>query len=587
MRATLLSVNVGMPKDVSWQGRTVHTGVWKHAVSGPRMARRLNIDGDGQGDLQGHGGEQRAVLVYQIQSYAYWQEYFGRSGFPYGQFGENFTVDGLPDDEVCIGDRYRIGEAEFEVTQPRVTCYRVGLRLGEPELPALLVSHRRPGFYLRVLTEGRVQAGDEIVRTRTGPGALTVADTDALLYLPGPDPERLRRALAISALSPGWRGAFEEMARDLAGAPGETAAPHTEGWAGFRPMRVIEVVRETPSVLSLLLRPEDGGALPAAQAGQYLTLRIGGAAEPAPVRSYSLSSAPGAPAYRVSVKLEELGLVSRYLHAGVRPGAVLEAAAPRGDFVLAPGAGPVLLVSAGIGATPVMAMLHRLAAEHADRPVWWIHTARTLADQPFAREAHDLLDSLPDPHEHIFYTAADGTDRTGAVEDAGRWSGVTHGRPTLESLAALGLPAEATAYLCGPPSFMNAMREALVALGLPADRVRTELFGALAPITPGLAGRPAVPAHQPPGEPGTGPLVTFARSGLSVRWAPGHRSLLDLADACDVPTRWSCRTGVCHTCTTPVLMGDVAYSPSPLTPPPAGEALICCARPEGDVVLDL
>ena len=129
--ATLLSVNVGVPKDVAWQGHTVCTGIWKRSVPGPRMARRLNIDGDGQGDLNGHGGEQRAVLVYQIESYRHWQDHFGRDDFEFGQFGENFTVDGLPDDEVHVGDRYRIGAAEFEVTQPRVTCFRVGMRSGK------------------------------------------------------------------------------------------------------------------------------------------------------------------------------------------------------------------------------------------------------------------------------------------------------------------------------------------------------------------------------------------------------------------------------------------------------------------------
>ena len=181
-------------------------------MAGPAMVRRLNIDGDGQGDTAGHGGEQRAVLVYQIQSYRHWQRHFGRDDFSYGQFGENLTVDGLPDDEVCIGDRYRIGEAEFEVTQPRVTCYRVGLRMGEPEMPALLVSHHRPGFYMRVITEGRVQAGDPIVKTRTGPGALSVADTDALLYLPGKRPAPgCARALRIPALSPGWQGSFRDL----------------------------------------------------------------------------------------------------------------------------------------------------------------------------------------------------------------------------------------------------------------------------------------------------------------------------------------------------------------------------------------
>ena len=186
--ASLLSVNVGMPRDVSWRGRTVHTGVWKSPVTGPRMVRRLNIDGDGQGDLAGHGGEQRAVMVYQLDSYRHWQEFLGRDDLEHGAFGENFTIDGLGDDEVCIGDRYRIGEAEFEVTQPRVTCFRVAMRMEEPRLPSLLVAHHRPGFYLRVMTEGHVAAGDEIVRTRRGPHELTVAEVDGLLYLPGHDP---------------------------------------------------------------------------------------------------------------------------------------------------------------------------------------------------------------------------------------------------------------------------------------------------------------------------------------------------------------------------------------------------------------
>ena len=160
----LVSVNVGIPRDVVWQGRTVHTAVWKDPVDGPRMVRRLNVDGDGQGDLGGHGGEQRAVFVYQLDSYRHWEGELGRDDFVPGQFGENFTVEGLPDDEVCIGDRYRIGGAVFEVSQPRVTCFRVGIRMDEPRMPALLVSHRRPGFYLRVLTEGEVRAGDEIVK---------------------------------------------------------------------------------------------------------------------------------------------------------------------------------------------------------------------------------------------------------------------------------------------------------------------------------------------------------------------------------------------------------------------------------------
>jgi len=154
MTARLISVNVGMPKDVPWNGKTVHTGIWKTPVEGPVMARRLNIDGDGQGDLAGHGGEQRAVMVYQTESYDYWRDYLGRDDLQPGNFGENFTVSGLADRDVCIGDRYRIGEAEFEVTQPRVTCFRVGMRLGVPEMPNLTCLAASPGLLFQGYQRG-------------------------------------------------------------------------------------------------------------------------------------------------------------------------------------------------------------------------------------------------------------------------------------------------------------------------------------------------------------------------------------------------------------------------------------------------
>jgi ferredoxin-NADP reductase/MOSC domain-containing protein YiiM len=556
--ASVLSVNVGKPKNVTWNGRTVYTGVWKYPVDGPAMVRRLNIDGDGQGDTAGHGGEQRAVMVYQVDSYRYWQEYFGRDDFTFGQFGENFTVDGLPDDEVCIGDRYRIGAAEFEVTQPRVTCYRVGMRMGEPELPSLLVSHHRPGFYLRVITEGEVRAGDEIVKTRTGPNALSVAAVDALLYLPDRDPAVLRRATQIPALSPGWQASFHELL--------EAPAPAEPSWAGFRPLEVTEVVPESATVSSIYLAAPDRSPLPAAMAGQYLTLRIADPDVRVPVRSYSLSSAAGSDGYRISVKREPYGVVSGYLTTKLQKGAVIEVAAPRGDFVLDRASGPVLLVSAGIGVTPVQAMLHQLASARSTREVWWIHTARGPEEHPLAAEARTLLASLPDAREHVFFSG-------------------TTGRLTKEKLLELAVPADASAYVCGPASFMTDMRDALLTAGLASDHIHSELFGALPSTNPGIVGQTGRPPHQPAGPPGTGPMVTFARSGISTPFA--KTNLLELAEACEVPTRWSCRTGVCHTCVTPVLSGDVTYSPTPLEPAPDGQTLICCARPTSDVVLDM
>jgi ferredoxin-NADP reductase/MOSC domain-containing protein YiiM len=576
----LLSVNVGLPKNVDWHGRTVFTGVWKYPVEGPQMVRRLNIDGDGQGDLAGHGGEQRAVLVYQLASYRHWQEHFARADLTYGNFGENLTVDGLADEEVCIGDRYRIGEAEFEVTQPRVTCYRVGLRLGEPDLPSLLVSHHRPGFYMRVITEGRIQAGDEIIKTKTGPGQLSVAETDALLYLPEHNRARLRVAVRIPALSPGWQGSFHELLA-AADSPKRVEPQRAEpAWNGFRRLLVADVKRETPNVTSITLSTPDGARLPAARPGQYLTLRLTGAGDPAPIRNYSLSGSIDAGTYRISVKREPHGIASTYINGSLRPGDEVDVGAPRGEFVLDAGTGPVLLLSAGIGVTPVLCMLHQLAAEHSQREVWWIHSARRPDERAMAGESDALLASLAHPHTRLFYTEAAPEDVRGAQ--------IATGRLTAGRLEDLRLPAQATtAYLCGPTSFMDDMRAALGTIGLAAQNIRTELFGAHDAINPGIVAASARPPHPPPGPPGAGPLVTFARSSLSVRFGTGARTILELAESCDVPTRWSCRSGVCHTCITPLLDGHISYAEAPLDPPGPDDVLICSAQPQTDVVLDL
>src|SRR4051812_46510368 len=331
----LTSVNVGLPQDVAWQGRTVRTAVWKRPVDGARLVRRLNIEGDGQGDLAGHGGPNRAVFVYQLESYEYWQRELGRDDFTYGEFGENFTVRGLADDEVCIGDRFSIGEALFEVSQPRVTCYRVGIRMNDPHIPALLVAHHRPGFYLRVLREGNVQAGDEIRRVATGAGAMTVAEIDALLYLPGHPQEQVQRALRIPVLSDGWKASFralaDQAAAGAAGNAGLSAASPPAAWPGFRSLAVTAVQRESDSVISACLADPSGAALPAALPGQFLTLRLNTVPGASPqLRSYSLSGPPAAGSYRVSVKREPHGVGSQFMHARVHPGDRLDAAAPRG-----------------------------------------------------------------------------------------------------------------------------------------------------------------------------------------------------------------------------------------------------------------
>jgi ferredoxin-NADP reductase/MOSC domain-containing protein YiiM len=568
----LLSVNVGLPRDIEWEGRTVRTAVWKDPVDGRRMVRRLNVDGDRQGDLLGHGGVNRAVFVYQIESYRYWQEVLGRDGFSYGQFGENFTVEGLADDEVCIGDRYRIGSSVFEVSQPRVTCYRVGIRTGEPRMPALLVAHRRPGFYFRVLEEGDVGAGDIIERVKRGPEAMTVAEIDGLLYLPGHARRDLIRALRIPALSEGWRGSFRELL-------GQAESRVTDlAWEGLRRLRVVAINRESASVISVRLAPADGRPAVPALPGQFLTVRLQPDPTAAPLlRTYSLSDVPNAESYRISVKREPHGAASGYLHTGLRVGDVIEAGAPRGSFVLRAGDRPVVLVSAGVGATPVLAMLHVLAAEGSARQAWWLHGARSSAEHSFEQEAHALLEQLPHTHRIVCYSHPGPNDRGFDLV----------GRLTPEVLDQAGVPTDADFYLCGPGQFMHDIAAALTARGVAPDRISTEVFGPGDPQTPGVVDAPERSPHPPAGEPGPGPQVSFSRSNLSVAWDPAFPNLLELAEACDVPVRWSCRTGVCHECQTGLVSGQVSYEPDPLELPEAGSALICCSRPTGEVTLDL
>lgn len=588
--AVLTSLNVGLPADVEWNRRVVHTGAWKAPVDGPRMVRRLNVDGDGQGDLGGHGGENRAVLVYQVDSYRHWNAEFGRDDLAPGHFGENFTVDGLPDDEVCIGDRYRIGDAEFEVTQPRVTCYRVGLRVGVPSMAALLVSHRRPGFYLRVIQEGEVRAGQEIVKTASGPGEVTVAEIDALLYLPGHPRDSLERALQVPALSPGWKASLESLvaqADGSAGNAGLTAAASVPppAWTGFRPLVVTAVRDESALIRSLTLADPDGRPLPNWSPGQSITLRLRPDPDgPAVIRNYSLSNPPDSGTYRIGVKKEPQGRGSGYLHAGIAAGNVLDVAAPRGTFALTiaedPDGPPVLLVSAGVGITPVLSMLHALVAAGSTREVWWLHGARDGTADAFAAECHELLGKLPGGRSYVFYSRPAAADRLGLD-----YTGA--GRISAEAFDALGPPKDADAYLCGPVDFMSVLTAALVTYGLAPARIHSETFGATAALTPGIAAAAAGPPHPPAGAPGPGPDVGFARSGLTVPWGPSYPSLLDFAEACDVPTRWSCRTGVCHNCETAVLSGSVRYEPEPLEPPAEGNVLICCSTPDGELVLDL
>jgi ferredoxin-NADP reductase/MOSC domain-containing protein YiiM len=584
--ARLLSVNVGRPRDIVWKGRNVHTGIWKNPLRGRCRVGRLNLEGDGQGDLAGHGGEQRAVFVYQIESYRYWQKQLKRTDFVHGQFGENFTIEGVSDDAVCIGDRYQIGRALFEVTQPRVTCYRVGIRMNEPRMPALLTSSGRPGFYFRVLREGDVGAGDEITKVGEPAERITVAEINALLYSPNHPRDQLERALRIEALSPGWRASFEAIlqSQGTVAASGNAglmpaAAAHPVA-PGFRPLIVTAISHESADVLSLTMQSSDGQQLPPALPGQYVVVRLQSTAAPL-FRSYSLSGPLSTERYRISVKIEPHGAAGTYLRDHLRVGDSLDVSSPRGSFTLQSGERPVVLLSAGIGATPVLAMLHALAATRSTRQVLWLHAARDRQHHPFAVEVRHLMLALTHGRSHVCYSSPSSSDKMGEDFDA-------IGHLSRSVFNQVGVTPEADVYVCGPPRFMADMKEALATLGVAPERIHVELFNGSESMTPGVIGAATSAPHLPKDDANTGPLVSFARSGIAAHWnASAYQSILELAEACDVPVRWSCRTGVCHNCESGLVSGTVAYRPEPLEKPADGNLLVCCSQPIRDVVIDL
>ena len=241
----------------------------------------------------------------------------------------------------------------------------------------------------------------------------------------------------------------------------------------------------------------------------------------------------------------------------------------------------MVLLSAGIGATPVLAMLYALEAARSTRQVLWLHAARDREHHPFAAEVRRLMLALTHGRSYVCYSRPGPLDKKGKYFDA-----TGHLSPLVFFQA--GLPPEADVYLCGPNRFMAEMKEALATFGVAPERIHLEIFNGSEPMTPGVVGAATRAPHLPKDDANTGPLVSFARSGIAAHWkASAYQSILELAEACDVPVRWSCRTGVCHNCESGLVSGAVVYGPVPLEKPADGNLLVCCSQPTRDVVIDL
>lgn len=572
-RPQILSVNVSQIREVPYKDGTARTGIFKAPVGGPVMVRKLNIDTDDQADRRVHGGLDMAVYAYPHEHYGFWQEELGRDAFPYGQFGENVTVRGVTEDDVRVGDIFQAGAVRFQVTQPRIPCYKLGIRMeAGDEFPGRFQKTGRMGWYFRVLDEGEIEAGTQLVRLESDENSVTIAEFIRTYLYDSHDPAALERLLNSRDLGQAWRKYLVdalERTRPIA---------TTSGWQGYRAFEVAEKVAESESITSFHLKPKDGEELPTFLPGQYLTLKLQVEARAKPVtRTYSISSSPNRrDTYRISVKRVGAppdqavppGLGSGFLHDQVEPGAELSVRAPRGKFFLdARSESPIVLLSAGVGLTPMVSMLSAVAESDSTRPVWFVHGARNAAEHALRDEVLALASGKPNIRVHFAYSRPGDKD----VCDS-------HGRVSIELLKQI-LPAAAyDFYLCGPVPFLRGLYSGLERWGVPPARVFYEFFG------PGenLGGKAPQPADD-----GAERQVNFAQSALELAWEPEFANLLDFAEAQGLRPAFSCRNGICHTCKVPLVSGDVEYICDPIDLPEAGQALICCAKPKSDVVIDV
>ena len=577
----LLSVNVSLPKNVEHKGKIVSTGIFKEPVVGRVKVKALNIEGDGQADLIGHGGEFRAVYVYSFHNYSEWQQELGRDDFEMGQFGENFTVDNLSDQNVFIGDRYKIGSALFEVTQPRVPCYKLAIKMKEEAFYSRILKSGRLGFYFRVLEEGEVGAGDEILKVHDGPLRMTVDEVNRLMYFDKNNLGRMEVALKIKALSPGWMHVFDKRLSEAHLSPVKD---------NYSALVVTKKVPESNTITSFYLESGQGSLLESFLPGQFLPIKleIPGQYQDV-IRTYTISNSPMHDFYRLTIKRELApanlpsaypGLSSNYFHDQVQVGSRILARPPRGKFYLnTRSTRPVVLLSAGVGLTPMISMLETLVLADSKRAIWFIHGARNQNEHAMGDHVRALAEGRPNIGFFFKYSQPSPEDQLGTDYHE-------PGRVDMDLLRRLLPDKEADFYLCGPPLFMKSLFSGLVAWGVPETQVNYEFFGP-ASI---LGDRSTVAKGKRLAETTEcceQDEVVFSKSGVKTSWNPSFESILDLAEAEGLSPDYSCRSGICQTCTTQLELGEVEYFMDPLEEPAAGQVLICCSKPKGNVILNI
>ena len=579
----LVSVNLSVQKEIVHENKPITTGIFKTPVEGRVMLRRLNLVGDGQADLWGHGGAFRAVYVYSLENYDFWQRELGRDNFSYGQFGENFTVEGMLDEDIRVGDVFRVGDAIVEVSQPRIPCYKLAIKMGIDSFQNRFLESGRVGFYFRVLQEGEVGAGDTFELIGRDSGGMTVREVSDLLFFNTEDFAGTQRALSIPALSHGWKGSFEERLAK--------AGVSTEMSKGFRNFVVQRKEVESETITSFYLVAADGTPLEQYLPGQFLTFDLNIPGHPGPImRTYSLSDGPDCDYYRVSIKREPSprdrpdlpsGLSSNYFHEQVDVDTTLRVGPPRGKFHLDPDSDrAVVLLSAGVGLTPLISMLNAIVRSDSERRVWFIHGTRNGREHAMRADVRRMARENDNVNVHIRYSAPAPGDLEGQDYDS-------RGRVDTELVKQLLPFDDFEFYLCGPQPFMKSLYCGLLSAGVAKSRIHYEFFGPASALTDEAELRGQAPV-RPAAEELSGECeVTFARSGVTSTWNPDCESILDLAEQHGLSPDYSCRSGICRTCMCELVEGEVEYVEEPLNPPDPGCVLICVSRPKSNLVVEI
>jgi ferredoxin-NADP reductase/MOSC domain-containing protein YiiM len=576
--AKVIAVSVSIPRVVDIGGRPMSTSIVRAPYPGALRFDRGGPVGNGT------AVHTEDVLATISENYDFWTRELGvaREAWPPCFWGENLTLSGLSEHTLRIGDRLAIGAtAMLEVTSPRIPCIKLSWRLGQPEgFLRTLVNSGLTGFYLRVLNAGEISAGDPVTLESPHPDNISVAELSRLLHDDSVDVERLRRTLATPALGDQASTMLRHRITQLT----DGARCRQGRWHGWRPFVVSEIVDEAADVRSFTLRPKDGDALAQFRAGQFLTVRLQTSAGRTVTRTWSLSDYDEeGVAYRLTIRRALKGQGSAHLHDFAKVGDPLDVRSPAGTFALDRSTVfRVVLISAGIGVTPLLAMLKAHAAREDAPPLLWIHTTRHGGTHTLRAEVEKIVRDNPQFRSHVVYTAPRPEDRVGMDYDSA-------GRLTSEQLSRLlganyscrpfgreiELPSRAGLfYICGPEEFERSVRGTLTELGVAATAIYSEGFGRVRadPVS-------AVSRSE----------VRFRHAGITALWQnDGGLSLLELAEQQGLTPPSSCRTGTCLTCETPLTAGEVIYNPRPACEPTTGRVLICCARPASSMLeLDL